>query len=52
MEVNRVACRLLGYEKKELLGMNWSQLGVPDVLQEQNVFLKGVLKKKKITVRQ
>jgi len=48
LEANRVACRLLGYEKEEMLSMNWNQLTISDVLTEQKIFFDKILKKAEV----
>lgn len=41
MEVNQEFCRLMGYEKEELLSMDWSQITHPDdILANKELVLK------------
>lgn len=49
IEVNRAACDILDYQKDELTGMSWKQLGISDVLPEQVEFFRKTLKKQKLT---
>jgi PAS domain S-box-containing protein len=43
VEVNDELCRILGYERSELLRMNWAQLTYPDDLAADNVQFDRVL---------
>ena len=48
IEANGQACQLLGYEKKELLNLRWSQLGISDLLPEQMLFFSKISKKEDV----
>ena len=47
-EANRVACLLLGCEKKELLTLGWDQLVLSERLPGQRTFFKEVFKGEKV----
>jgi PAS domain S-box-containing protein len=42
VEVNRIVCRILGYDKKDLLKLGLDRLVVPDYRREQAAFFKRV----------
>ena len=48
IEVNQAASRLLGYDKRELMGMTWSQLGISDVLPEQIAFFGRIRNRERL----
>jgi PAS domain S-box-containing protein len=48
LQANRVACRLLGYDKKELLTLNWKKLTSTDSLKEQDNFFEKVMNKERV----
>jgi len=48
IETNRVACRILGYEKDELLKMNWSQLAVSDYAKSEAVFFRKIANRERV----
>ncbi|MBN2030071.1 PAS domain S-box protein [bacterium] len=43
IEINHVLCKLLNYEKRELLSLNWNQLCPSEVLDDQISFFKQIL---------
>ncbi|MBN1780690.1 PAS domain S-box protein [bacterium] len=47
IEANRVFCTLVGYEKNELLHLNWNQLTLTDLLHEQEEFFQKIVRKEK-----
>ncbi len=47
-EVNKSVCRLLGYEKEDILRLFWDQLAHPDALAGQNAFFQRILNKEKM----
>ncbi len=42
IEINRVACQLLGYERKELLQLTWKDITIDKAFSEQENYLKVV----------
>ena len=47
VEANTAVCRLLDYEKKELVALNWNQLTINDLIEQQKALFEKVLSKKK-----
>jgi two-component system cell cycle sensor histidine kinase/response regulator CckA len=48
VEANTAVCRLLDYEKKELVALNWNQLTINDLIEQQKALFEKVLSKEKV----
>ena len=44
-EANHVACQMLGYNRKQLVDMKWTQIVPKEALDNQQLFFENVLKK-------
>jgi len=49
IEANKVACRLLGYDKNELLKLNWNKIASSHYYKDQISFFNRAMSKEKIT---
>lgn len=49
LEVNQVACKILGYNKRDLLNLSWKDLAPVDHLPEQTDFFNRIPKKEKMS---
>ncbi|MFC1569103.1 PAS domain S-box protein, partial [bacterium] len=49
IEANAVFCRLLGYDKDDLLTLNWQQLAQTELLEKHEQFFKKILSKEKVS---
>jgi len=48
IEANQMACRQLGYQRKEMLSLSWGMLSHPDSYPEQMTFFESILRKEKV----
>ncbi len=47
IEINRVACQLLGYERKELLRLTWKEITIDQAFSEQENYFQNIFRGQK-----